>query len=39
MRDLVDLADIPPFDVFAPTRSDWAFPFLDPRPGRWPRKA
>ncbi len=26
-------------DVFAPTRSEWAFPFLDPRPGRWPRKA
>jgi quercetin dioxygenase-like cupin family protein len=24
-------------DVFNPTRSDWAFPFLDPRPPRWPR--
>jgi quercetin dioxygenase-like cupin family protein len=25
-------------DVFAPTRSDWTFPFLDPRPGVWPRR-
>jgi unsaturated pyranuronate lyase len=24
-------------DVFNPTRSDWDFPLLDPRPSRWPR--
>ena len=24
-------------DVFNPTRSDWAFPFLEPRQPRWPR--
>ena len=24
-------------DVFSPTRSDWHFPFLDPRPPVWPR--
>ena len=24
-------------DVFNPTRTDWDFPLLDPRPGRWPR--
>jgi len=25
-------------DVFAPTRSDWSFPFLEPREPRWPRR-
>ena len=24
-------------DVFNPPRSDWSFPFLDPRAPRWPR--
>jgi quercetin dioxygenase-like cupin family protein len=24
-------------DVFAPTRDDWDFPLLEPRPPRWPR--
>jgi len=25
-------------DAFAPIRSDWDFPFLDPRRGLWPRR-